>query len=69
MSPTLAFDFITQYLDCENVWSSDFYLCHLLVALSHLLHVFLLQPLDHEGLVHPSHVPVLLLAGHGQHLC
>ena len=67
--PSSAFDFVTHYLDCENVWSCDFCLCHLLVALSHLLHVLLLQPLHHEGLVHTTHVPLLLLAGYGQHLC
>ena len=55
--------------DCENVWSSNTDIWSLLVAIPHLLHVLLLQPLHHEGLVHSPHVPDLLLAGHGQLLC
>ena len=51
--------------DCENVWSCHLNLWSVLAALPHLLHVLLLQPLHHEGLIHPPHVPGLLLAGQG----
>ena len=58
-----------NFSDCENVRSCYCNFWRVLVAIPYLLHVLLLQPLHHEGLVHPSHVPGLLLAGHGQLLC
>ena len=58
-----------EFSDCENVWSCDCNIWRVLVALPYLLHVLLLQPVHHEGLVHPPHVPGFLLAGHVQLLC
>ena len=59
----------SNFSDCENVWCCDRNIWCVLASLPHLLHVLLLQPLHHEGLVHPPHVLGLLLAGHGQLLC